>query len=92
MQRRQCNVLQVPPCIPGIGICSLLIKYLAFKFGFFTSYFEEFCRTWILAHDPLVGELVRLKKDEGLEHLDIVQTITDDTSQTRLSNLLTTVS
>ncbi len=59
---------------------------------FYFLYFEEICRTWILAHDPLVGELVRLKKDEGLQHLDVVQTITDDAGQTRLSNLLTTVS
>jgi hypothetical protein len=78
--------------VPGIGICSLLIKYFAFLFRFFTSYFDKFCRTWILAHDPLVGELVRLKEDEGLEHLDVVQTVTDDACQTRLSYLLTTVS
>jgi hypothetical protein len=78
--------------VPGIGICSLLIKYFAFLFRFFTSYFEEFCGTWILAHDPLVGELVGLKKDEGLQHLDVVQAVTDDAGQTRLSNLLRTVS
>ena len=44
--------------------------------------------TWVPAFGPFVGKLIRLKEDEGLQHLDIVETVADHAGQTHLPDFL----